>query len=278
MAFTFNESSVLPEVIAPGIERKRLLTPARLPRAKVTLDRVKVGPGKTLELTTPEGDLAWLQILKGESLLTSSAARLALAHTHVVLLPANVSVTATGGAGALFLHARIPNAFRYDPALAQERPQLRVVDWSREPVLNSEHDARKRVYIVTPKLFGTKAVKGEMIFYPPGTEAANHHHEGADHFMYVLKGRGTAFANEKPIPVRAGDVIYYDDCERHYLRSQGEEEMVFAEFFVPGTYKTVWSPGAAVCTWNPTGRTIGGETPVRDIQRHSSAMATPHDV
>ena len=41
-----------------------------------------------------------------------------------------------------------------------------------------------------------------MIIYPPGTQASNHHHEGAEHFMYVTQGRGTAFANEAPLPVR----------------------------------------------------------------------------
>src|SRR5664279_1961333 len=84
-------------------------------------------------------------------------------------------------------------------------------------VLDGEHDARKRIYLVTPKMFGTKVVKGEMIIYPPGTAAANHHHEGAEHFMYVLRGHGTVYANEKPFAVRKGDVIYYPDLERHYL-------------------------------------------------------------
>ena len=64
-----------------------------------------------------------------------------------------------------------------------------------------------------------------------------------------MKGRGTAYANERPIPVRKGDLIYYDDRERHYLRSEGDEDMVFVEFFVPGEYKTVWVEGAPVCTW-----------------------------
>jgi hypothetical protein len=54
--------------------------------------------------------------------------------------------------------------------------------------------------------------------------------------------------------------------------------MRFIEFFVPGTYKTIWAPGAPVCTWVPTGRSIKGERPVRDIEKHSSAAATPQDV
>jgi quercetin dioxygenase-like cupin family protein len=145
-------------------------------------------------------------------------------------------------------------------------------------VLDSEHDARKRIYVATPRLFDTTAIKGEMIIYPPGTQAANHHHEGAEHFMYVLSGRGTAFANEQPIAVTKGDLIYYAERERHYLRSEGSEDMVFVEFFVPGKYTTVWAPGAPVCTWTPTGRNIRGETPAREIRGHSSALPTPQDV
>ena len=278
MAVTFNQSSVWPEVLAPGIERQRLLTSARLPRTKVLLDRVKLAPGKSIELFVEPGSLAWIQILEGETLLTAPPAKLALGSTHIVLLPPKATVSASGKRGAVLLHAQVPQASRLDPKLAEEPPHLRVVDWSREPVLDSEHDARKRIYIVTPKLFGTTAVKGEMIVYPPGTQASRHHHVGAEHFMYVLKGRGTAYANENPIAVQAGDLIYYDDCERHYLRSEGDEEMVFAEFFVPGSYKTVWAEGAPVCTWTPTGRNIRGEKPVREIERHMSGTATPQDV
>jgi quercetin dioxygenase-like cupin family protein len=153
------------------------------------------------------------------------------------------------------------------------------VDWTREPVLDSEHDARKRIYLVTPGLFGTKAIKGEMILYPPGTECPSHHHEGAEHFMVVLAGSGTAWANERPFHVKKGDLIWYADRERHYLKSDPLEEMRFVEYFVPGECTTVWAPGAPVCTWRPTGKDIRGGMPAREIARHSSAeLATPQDV
>ncbi len=38
------------------------------------------------------------------------------------------------------------------------------------------------------------------------------------------------------------------------------EAMVFVEFFVPGEYRTIWAPGASVCTWLPTRRDIRGQT------------------
>jgi quercetin dioxygenase-like cupin family protein len=153
------------------------------------------------------------------------------------------------------------------------------VDWKREPVLQSEHDARKRIYLVTPKLFGTKAIKGEMIIYPPGTTGANHHHEGAEHFMYFLRGRGTIYANEKPFPVREGDVVYYPDRERHHLSASEGEEMVFAEFFAPGECVTIWVDESKVCAWLPTGQDIRGAAPAREITAHSSKnVAIPLDV
>jgi quercetin dioxygenase-like cupin family protein len=278
VAVTFNESSVWAEVLTPGVERQRLMTAARVPGTRILLDRIKLGTGASIELRVAPGDLAWLQMLEGEGLLVHGSAKVQLGATHIIFMPAEFVGTLTTKAGARFLYAQVPNAAQYDPGIADQPPQFRIVDWTREPVLDSEHDARKRIYVVTPKLFGTKAVKGEMIIYPPGTEASNHHHEGAEHFMYVLKGRGTAYANEKPIPLRAGDLIHYDDRERHYLRSEGTEEMVFVEFFVPGVYKTVWAEGAPICTWSPTGRTIGGNKPVREIAGHSSAGATPQDV
>ena len=128
-------------------------------------------------------------------------------------------------------------------------------------------------------MFDTKVLKGEMIIYPKGTMAANHHHEGAEHFMYILRGRGTAWASETPFPVRAGDVVYYHDLERHYLRADDDSELVFSEFFVPGEYKTIWVDDNEVCTWLPTGRDIQGGKPVREIAAHSSALvASPTDV
>jgi len=278
LAVTFNETTVWPEVMKPGVERQRLLTAARVPGTRILLDRIRLAAQTSIEIDVSAGDLAWFQMLEGEALLTHGGAKVSLGSTHIVFLPSQFNATLTTREGVTFLFAQVPNAARFDAGFADQPPQFRVVDWTREPVLDSEHDARKRIYVATPKLFGTKAIKGEMIIYPPGTQASNHHHEGAEHFMYVLGGRGTAYANEKPIPLRKGDLIHYDDRERHYLKSEGDEDMVFVEFFVPGVYKTVWAEGAPICTWSPTGRNIRGDKPVREIAGHSSASAVPQDV
>jgi quercetin dioxygenase-like cupin family protein len=279
MALTINESTVTPDTLAAGVTCQRLLTEQHTEGSKVLLDRVNIAAATQHTFNIAAGDLAWIQILEGGATLAHGNAADALTHAHIVFLPPGFVGTLSTNAGVALIHATVPNAARFDATFTASPPGFRIVDWTREPMLDSEHDARKRIYVATPKLFGTKAIKGEMIIYPPGTEASNHHHEGAEHFMYVLKGRGTAYANESPIPVRKGDLIYYGDHERHYLRSEGDTEMAFVEFFVPGEYKTIWVPGAPVCTWTPTGKSLSGAKPVRDIAKHSSAdVASPADV
>jgi len=279
MAVVFNESTIPAETIAGNVRRQRLLTEARVAGTNILLDRLTLAPGAAAELDVPAGNLAWFQVLEGETTLRRAGGEERLTEAHIVFLPPGFRGTLHSAPGAALLYAEVPDAGRFDAGFTTNPPGFRIVDWTREPVLDSEHDARKRIYVVTPRLFGTKAIKGEMIIYPAGTEASNHHHEGAEHFMYVLKGRGTAYANESPFPVKKGDVIHYEDRERHYLRSEGSEDMAFVEFFVPGEYKTIWAPGAAVCTWLPSGRNIKGEKPAREIKAHSSAAtASPQDV
>jgi mannose-6-phosphate isomerase-like protein (cupin superfamily) len=278
VATTLNESAVEQEPAGAGARRQRLLHPGRVPNTKVLLDRIALAAGASFELHTRGSDIGWVQVLEGAAVLDDGAEQRPLGPTALVFMPPGFEARVSSRAGAVLLSAHVPDAVRFDPALAETAPPLRIVDWTHEPVLASEHDARKRIYVATPKLFGTKAIKGEMIIYPPDTQAPDHHHVGAEHFMYVLQGRGTAYADDEPIPVRKGDLIYYGECERHHLKSEGGEDMVFVEFFVPGQYRTVWSPGAAVCAWNPTGRTISGAAPAREIKGHSSALPTPQDV
>jgi len=279
MAVILNDSSVAVSIEGHGCGRQPLLSAARVPGSGILLDRLTIGHGGELRFAVVPTSVAWLQVLEGETLLTHGAQRYTLSDAHVAFLPPGFTATLSSAGGAALLYGEIPNAARLDPAFTQNPPPFRLADWTREPVLDSEHDARKRIYLVTPKLFGTKAVKGEMIIYPPGTAAAEHHHEGAEHFMYVLRGRGTVYADGRPYPVRKGDMIYYPDRERHYLEAASDEELVFAEFFAPAEFKTVWVDASKVCAWLPTGRDINGRAPVREIKAHSvAAVVSPEDV
>lgn len=279
MPVHFNVSEVTPERIADGVHSQPLLNDNKVPDIRFRLDRIALRAGARLELRVAARDLAWFQVLEGELTLSGAQAEQRLTDAHVVFLPPAYRGNLASRTGAAFLLAVVPDAARLDPEFAAKPPAFRAVDWRNEPLLESKHDARKRIYLVTPALFGTKAIKGEMIIYPPRTEAPNHHHVGAAHFMYFLKGTGTAYADERPFSVRGGDVVYYHDREWHALRSGEQGDMVFSEFFVPGAAKTVWARPELACTWLPTGRNIDGGMPSREIKEHSFARPVePSDV
>jgi len=273
MAVIISESSIEARTLGDGVTVKYLITPERVNSDRVRTDQLWLAPGAQTDFSVADGDLAWAHLLDGSALLVTDAGEQHLTNDHFIFLPPGLSAQIKSANGALIFRAVVRNAARFDPDWDTASLDYRCTDWTNEPVLNSEFDARKRIYMVTPKLSGTKAVKGEMIIYPPGTEAANHHHEGAEHFQVILTGSATFHLNEVPHRVTAGDTVYIYDNERHYFINDGDEELRFIEYFVPGVYKTVWAENAPICTWNPTGKDIKGGTPNRQIAAHSSAEA-----
>ena len=267
--FNFDDVDAIP--VRQGVTQRALITPERVGSDCIALDRWAMNAGSSLEVKVRESDLSWFQLLEGSAVLDGSEGQHRLDTSHVVFLPPGFSGDLASEPGAAVLYGRVPDVNRFDPAFEASRPGFRCVDWRAEPMLDSEHDARKRIYLVTPTLFGTRAVKGEMIIYPPGTQASNHHHEGAEHFQYIISGRGTALLSEEPHPIRAGDTLYNYEFERHNFVNDGDEDLVFVEYFVPAECRTVWVNPELVCAWLPTGKNIDGGAPSREITAHSSA-------
>ncbi|MBI3434791.1 MAG: cupin domain-containing protein [Proteobacteria bacterium] len=271
MAIHFNESEIEGVTLATGVRCQRLIDAGRIPDIRFRLDRVTLGAGSGFALAPAAGDLAWFQVIDGSATLRRDAQPDKideLDESFVCFLPPSFRASLVTRAGAVLVVTTVPDVAEIDPALADHPPPFRLLDWTREPILQSKHDARKRIYLATSKLFATKAIKGEMINYPPHTEAVEHHHEGGAHFMYFLKGSGTCWAAGKPMQVRKGDVVYYFDREPHNLRG-GPDGMAFSEFFVPGGVRTIWADPSKICTWIPTGKNIRGGIAARDITEHA---------
>jgi quercetin dioxygenase-like cupin family protein len=260
MVIAFNETTVEAQPTDPGVVRQKLLTVERVKDTGVLLDRLTLVAGATMRFEPSAKSLAWFQLLEGEATLKSLVTD-QLSDAHSVLLPPSFNVTLSTGKGASLLYAEIPDAERVDAGFAASPPLFTVIDWTREQVLESKVDARKRVSLVTPEICRTTAIRVQMVVYPPGSMAPDYHHEGAASFMYVLSGRGTASANAQLVSLRQGDLIYFPARERHHLKAADNEEMRFLEFYVPGAFNTVWADQSKISAWVSTGRDIhGGET------------------
>ncbi|MBI1205638.1 MAG: cupin domain-containing protein [Rhodopseudomonas sp.] len=270
MAIHFNESTIAPIVTADGVTRQPLLNRQRIPSILFDLDRLTIPSGGEIVLSISPGELGWFQMIDGSATLRADGDRMALTASHIGLLPPGFSGRLASDAGATLLLARVPDAARLDPTIDTAPPPFRIVDWQNEPLLQSEHDARKRIYLVTPKMFGTRAIRGEMIIYPPRTECPRHHHNGGAHFMYFLTGQGTCYAGKDQVmAVKPGDIVYYDDLEPHWVQGGTNGDMIFSEFFVPSAVQTIWDDPSQVCTWLPTGINHRGGSPSRVIEKHA---------
>ncbi|CAL8969393.1 hypothetical protein RHODGE_RHODGE_02762 [Rhodoplanes serenus] len=270
MAIHFNARDVPAVSLGDGVTRQTLLDPTRVPDVRFTLDRLTLAPGTSVRLAVDDDALAWFQMLDGRATLSFGDDTAAVETTHIGLLPPGFDGMLASEGGATLLRAVVPDAATLDPAVVANPPPFRLVDWREEPLLKSEHDARQRIYIVTPKMFGVRAIRGEMIIYPPGTECPVHHHEGGAHFMYFLTGNGTCWAGaDQVMAVEPGDLVYYHDREPHWVKGGDAGDMIFSEFFVPSAVATVWADPSKICTWVPLGVNHRGGAPSRTIERHA---------
>ena len=133
-----------------------------------------------------------------------------------------------------------------------------------------------RIYVSTPKRIGTGAIKAEIISYRVGTSAPEHHHEGAEHFQYVLLGSGTAVLEGVPHALKTGNILYNYPNKQHwfYTNQTAEENLVFVEIFIPGHYKIIWSEDAKACAWLPKGSDIRGDKTLREIEYRNHGQDT----
>ncbi len=270
MAIHFNQSVVAPIVMPEGVACQPLLNKQRVPDIHFSLDRLTFSPGGRKALTIAPGELSWFQMIDGTATIHAAGRKSPVTANHIGLLPPGFDGTIVSDSGATLLLALVPDAEKLDPSISTDPPPFRIIDWQDEPLLQSEYDDRKRIYIVTPKMFGTRAIRGEIIIYPPGTECPVHHHQGGAHFMFFLAGQGTCYAgSDQAMAVRPGDVVYYNDLEPHWVKGGIDGDLIFSEFFVPSAVATVWADPSKVCTWTPTGLNSRGSTPSRIIDKHA---------
>lgn len=247
------------EALPGGARREWIVAPDRLPDRRLSVAEVVLPDGLAMDIKAPDEGLTWFQPLSGsldvDGVPTST--------DHIVMVSHGRGVRVAAQGQCTLLVAEVPHAQN-----STGQPDLRRIDWSTEPVLLSEHDSRRRIYLASTGLWGTEAVKGEMIIYPPGAVGAAHHHEGAEHFQYVLSGSGTAILGDERVQLMAGDLLYNLENEIHSFENLTEADMAFVEFFVPGASVTVWVPGANACAWNPLETDIMGRPAARRLQAH----------
>ena len=259
--------------VRKGVSRKLLLNRHETGDSRLEIKKYIVDSEAEIELNLENDSLSWLHALT-EGIKINSVT---LDQQSLLVLKGNnkTVIQNSGFSTAEILLCTVPKVSRFLGEGESIPFKTHSVDWSVEPVLLSEFDSRKRIYLASPGLWqGLSCVKGEMIIYPKGGTAPLHHHENAEHFQYIMEGTGTVtFENSEHI-VEKGDILYFFENEVHAFENKDADEFVFAEFFVPGSYKTIWAKDANVCTWLPTGKDLKGRKAARHIEKHVAGEGT----
>ena len=253
--------------LSDGISERLLLNRHETGGSRLEIKKFSLDMNTNFELMFEQNSLNWLHALTPGLLVDSK--NFDMQSLRVINGGKKIVIENVGNAEAELLFCAVPGVSRFLSKSEHIPFDNHLVDWSVEPVLLSEFDSRKRIYLASPGLWqGLSCVKGEMIIYPEGGSAPLHHHEGAEHFQYIMAGSGTVTFNETKHIVEKGDILYFFEKEVHEFINNNSEEFVFAEFFVPGTYKTVWAEDVSVCTWLPTEKDINGRKASRYIEKH----------
>ena len=76
-----------------------------------------------------------------------------------------------------------------------------------------------------------------MVIAPGDCEGGpDNRHRGADQWIYVLSGRGSATVNDKRYPLRAGTIVLIERGNTHEIRNEGRTPLKTLSVYVPPAY------------------------------------------
>jgi mannose-6-phosphate isomerase-like protein (cupin superfamily) len=84
-----------------------------------------------------------------------------------------------------------------------------------------------------------RAQAAEMVLPPGDAEGgADNRHRGADQWLYVVAGTGTATVNGKRHALRAGTLLLIERRDKHEIRNTGRGPLRTLNVYVPPAYTT----------------------------------------
>ena len=93
-------------------------------------------------------------------------------------------------------------------------------------------------------VFGNRSAQAaEMVLLPGDSEGSpGNRHRGADQWLYVISGHGSALVNGKRMPIGAGTLMLIERRDRHEIRALGKEPLRTLNIYVPPAYTKAGDP------------------------------------
>lgn len=92
-------------------------------------------------------------------------------------------------------------------------------------------------------LTNKRAQAAEMVIEPGDSEGGpDNRHRGADQWLFVTAGRGTAIVNGKRHQLRAGSLVLIERGNTHEIRNTGRTPLKTLNVYVPPAYRSDGEP------------------------------------
>ena len=93
-------------------------------------------------------------------------------------------------------------------------------------------------------IFGNRnAQAAEMVLKPGDAEGSpDNRHRGADQWLYVVSGRGSALVNGKRVRIGPGTLMLIERRDRHEIRAEGSAPLSTVNVYVPPAYSKSGAP------------------------------------
>lgn len=77
----------------------------------------------------------------------------------------------------------------------------------------------------------------EMVIAPGGREGGpDNSHRGADQWLYIISGNGSAVVNGRRHALRTGTLMLIESKDKHEIKNTGRELLRTLNFYVPPAY------------------------------------------
>jgi mannose-6-phosphate isomerase-like protein (cupin superfamily) len=87
-------------------------------------------------------------------------------------------------------------------------------------------------------MLGNQRVQAaQMVIAPGGSEGGpTNRHRGADQWLYVVAGSGTARVNKRRVRLHAGSLLLIEHGERHEIQNTGRTTLKTLNLYAPPAY------------------------------------------
>jgi mannose-6-phosphate isomerase-like protein (cupin superfamily) len=93
-----------------------------------------------------------------------------------------------------------------------------------------EKNGANTATLANQAILGTNALQVQKVLLRPRADSASYSPSDTERFVYVIRGKGQAYVNERVFPLGAESVLWLEKSDTFYLEAGSEElEVLFCQ-------------------------------------------------